>query len=58
MTQILDEWDDFIAARYRPGKSENEFRNYSADATPAVAEFYRRNHAHQTAEFVRAKKAQ
>jgi inositol oxygenase len=58
MTQNLDQWDDFVAARYRPGKSEDEFRNYSADATPAVAEFYRQNHAGQTVEFVRAKRAQ
>src|SRR6266568_4060124 len=24
----LDEWDDFVAIRYRQGKSEEEFRNY------------------------------
>src|ERR1035437_9400560 len=54
----LDEWDDHVAARYRPGKSEDEFRNYSPDTTPAVAEFYRQNHAGQTVEFVRAKRAQ
>ncbi len=57
MTQSLDQWDDFVAARYRPGKSEDEFRNYSADATPAVADFYRQNHEGQTVEFVRAKRA-
>ena len=51
-------WDDDVAARYRPGKSEDEFRNYSPDTTPAVAEFYRQNHAGQTVEFVRAKRAQ
>ena len=51
-------WDDYVAARYRPGKSEDEFRNYSPDTTPAVAEFYRQNHAGQTVEFVRAKRAQ
>ena len=54
----LEQWDDFVAARSRPGKSEDEFRNYSPDATPAVAEFYRQNHAQQTVEFVRAKRAQ
>jgi inositol oxygenase len=26
--QQLDDWDDFVAARYRQGKSEEEFRNY------------------------------
>lgn len=55
--QNLDEWDDFVASRYRAGKAEEEFRNYSADANPGVAEFYRQNHARQTVEFVRAKRA-
>jgi len=32
----LDEWDDFVAARYQPGKTEDEFRNYAADANPTV----------------------
>ena len=27
----LDDWDDFVATRYRQGKSEEEFRNYKAD---------------------------
>ena len=43
--QGLEEWDDFVASRYRPGKSQEEFRNYSEDANPGVAEFYRQNHA-------------
>jgi inositol oxygenase len=54
----LDEWDDFVAARYRQGKSEEEFRNYKADANPTVTEFYRQNHANQTLEFVQEKKAE
>jgi inositol oxygenase len=54
----LDEWDDFVAARYRQGKSEDEFRNYQEDANPTVTEFYRQNHAYQTLEFVLAKKAE
>src|SRR5579872_3426894 len=54
----VDDWDDFIASRYRPGKAEEEFRNYSAEADPGVAEFYRQNHAHQTVDFVRAKQAE
>src|SRR6266478_2614102 len=54
----LDEWDDFVAARYRQDKSEEEFRNYKADANPTVTEFYRQNHAYQTLDFVLSKKAE
>ena len=54
--QQLDEWDEFVAARYRQGKSEEEFRNYQDDANPRVTEFYRQNHAGQTLDFVLAKK--
>jgi inositol oxygenase len=32
----LDEWDDFVATRYKEGKSEEEFRNYKADANPGA----------------------
>jgi len=56
--QQLDDWDDFVAARYRQGKSEEEFRNYKADANPTVTEFYRQNHVHQTLDFVLSKKAE
>ena len=52
----LDEWDDFVATRYRKGKTEEEFRNYKADANPTVTEFYRQNHQHQTLDFVLGKK--
>ncbi|MFL6416976.1 MAG: inositol oxygenase family protein [Bryobacteraceae bacterium] len=51
----LDEWDDFVATRYKQGKSEEEFRNYKADANPTVTEFYRQNHKYQTLDFVLAK---
>src|SRR5438270_5212476 len=51
----LDEWDDFVATRYKEGKSEEEFRNYKADANPTVTEFYRQNHAFQTFDFVMQK---
>lgn len=54
----LDDWDDFVATRYRQGKSEEKFRNYKGDANPTVTEFYRQNHAHQTLEFVLRKKAE
>ena len=54
----LDEWDDFVATRYRQGKSEEEFRNYKAEANPTVTEFYRQNHARQTFDFVLQKKTE
>lgn len=54
----LDDWDDFVATRYKEGKSQEEFRNYKSDANPTVTEFYRQNHAHQTLDFVKAKKAE
>lgn len=48
----LEEWDDFLEGRYREGKSQDEFRQYDATATPGVAEFYRLNHEHQTVDYV------
>jgi inositol oxygenase len=54
----VDEWDDFVAARYRQDKTEEEFRNYKQDANPTVTEFYRQNHAGQTVDFVLRKKAE
>jgi inositol oxygenase len=50
--QSLDQWDDFVASRYQQGKTEQEFRQYSPEKDPGVAEFYRQNHAGQTVEFV------
>ena len=47
----IDQWDDFVAGRYRQGKDQSEFRNYDEAANPSVAEFYRLNHANQTLEF-------
>jgi inositol oxygenase len=54
----LEEWDDFVANRYKQGKSEQEFRNYAQDANPGVTEFYRQNHTYQTLDFVLQKKAE
>jgi len=54
----VDDWDDFVATRYKQGKTDEEFRNYQADANPTVTEFYRQNHAQQTLDFVLAKKAE
>ena len=51
----LDEWDDFLTGRYKEGKSEDEFRQYDAEANPGVAEFYRLNHQYQTFDYVMAK---
>ncbi len=47
--QELEEWDDFVATRYKQGKSEQEFRNYEQDANPRVTEFYRQNHCYPDA---------
>ena len=54
----VDEWDDFIADRYREGKEPSEFRIYDEKANPSVAEFYRLNHANQTFAFVLEKEKQ
>lgn len=48
----VDEWDDFVSARYRQGKDASEFRNYDEKANPGVVEFYRLNHTNQTLAFV------
>src|SRR5215468_1352499 len=50
--ESLEQWDDFLKGRYQPGKSENEFRQYDAQANPGVAEFYRLNHENQTVDYV------
>src|SRR5271170_7627180 len=56
--EYLEEWDDFVKTRYKENKSQEEFRNYRADANPTVENFYRENHAKQTLDFVLAKKAE
>jgi inositol oxygenase len=48
----LEQWDEFLQGRYRPGKSESQFRQYDAQANPGVAEFYRLNHENQTLDYV------
>src|SRR5580658_8749338 len=66
----MDEWEDFLKERYPepapspgqtfqatdPGKKNEQFRNYEAEARPTVREFYRQNHLHQTHEFAQAKR--
>ena len=54
----LDQWEDFLGERYKPGKSETEFRQYDATANPGVAEFYRLNHQHQSLDYVLGKEKQ
>jgi inositol oxygenase len=56
--QDLEQWDDFLAGRYQEGKSEDQFRQYDAQATPGVAEFYRLNHQYQTFDYVMGKEKQ
>jgi inositol oxygenase len=51
----MDEWDEFLTGRYKEGKTEEEFRQYDAEANPGVAEFYRLNHQYQTFDYVMAK---
>jgi inositol oxygenase len=51
----MDEWDEFLTGRYQEGKTEEQFRQYDAEANPGVAEFYRLNHEHQTLDYVFAK---
>ena len=54
----LEDWEQFLEGRYHEGKSEEEFRQYDADANPGVAEFYRINHQMQTVDYVLAKEKQ
>ncbi len=51
----LDDWDDYVASRYKENKNREEFRNYDPDVNPGVAEFYRLNHSLQTFDFVKEK---
>ena len=48
----VDEWDDFVAGRYREGKDQSEFRNFERETNSPIAEFYRQNHTQQTLAFV------
>ncbi len=54
----LEDWEEFLEGRYRQGKSEEEFRQYDAEANPGVAEFYRINHRMQTVDYVLGKEKQ
>lgn len=52
----LDEWEDFVKDRYPRPREASSFRDYGDNVRPAVREFYRLNHRHQTVDFVRGKK--
>jgi inositol oxygenase len=63
----LDDWEECVSARYPAAASvpspdsstpTGTFRDYSKNVRPAVREFYRLNHRHQTMAFVEAKKRQ
>ncbi len=54
----VDEWEDFLHERYPRPKEKSSFRDYGHNVRPAVREFYRLNHRHQTLEFVRGKEAE
>ncbi len=53
-----DEWEEFLEGRYKEGKSQEEFRQYDAEANPGVAEFYRLNHTYRTHAYVLGKESQ
>jgi inositol oxygenase len=64
----LEEWEAFLKERYPEpasatgfktvdaAKTQEQFRNYEANARPSVREFYRLNHKYQTWDFVRGKR--
>ncbi len=62
----LEEWEESLVERYptpasklvgpNAAKTQEQFRNYEANARPTVREFYRLNHTHQTHDFVQAKR--
>lgn len=56
--QSLDQWDDDVRARYRADRKKEEFRVYDDSTPQVVRDFYKQNHALQTLEFARAKRAE
>jgi inositol oxygenase len=51
----LDEWESYLKERYPQPGEKGSFRDFGSNVRPAVREFYRLNHRHQTLDFVRAK---
>jgi len=58
LSSDMEEWDEFLKGRYEEGKSEEEFRQYDAEANPSVANFYKLNHENQTFDYVMQKERQ
>ncbi len=56
--QNLEQWDDFVKARYRADRKKEEFRVFDETSPQVVKDFYRENHARQTLQFVRAKQSE
>ncbi len=56
--QSVEQWDDFVKARYRADRKKEEFRVFDESSPQVVKDFYRENHAYQTLESVLAKQAQ
>lgn len=54
----FEAWEEHVRARYDPARKTEEFRRFDESAPPVVIDFYRQNHAHQTVDFVLAKKRQ
>jgi inositol oxygenase len=56
--ESLDQWDDDVRARYRADRKKEEFRVYDDTTPKVVRDFYRENHALQTLDVARAKRAE
>lgn len=56
--QNVEQWDDFVKARYRPDRKKDEFRVFDESSPEVVKQFYRENHARQTYDLVMAKNAE
>ena len=56
--QNMEQWDDFVKARYRADRKKEEFRVFDESSPQVVKDFYRENHARQTREFVLGKLAE
>ena len=52
----LEQWDDFVKARYRTDRKKEEFRVFDESSPQGVKDFYKQNHTLQTYEFAHAQK--
>ena len=55
----MHDWEEFVANHVypEPHKPQSSYRNYDAQAREGVRDFYRKNHRHQTVDFVEAQRA-